>query len=422
MRKIFFIIFMLTLSLSLKLYNAERVQISWNKTISKIHNILKHNDMIFICCTDKIVRINPVTGKTLWENNSCKGKIIDIRFAQDVLVFRSNDMGTIGAITYSGETLWSKKIGNSSYHYSFSIHEENVIYSDRNNKIASRDIRTGKMIWEIKTESMPGPIITNANHLFCCLIKGKLLQIDPQVGVIQNSVTTDQRILSNPLLFNNNLLLISEENKILSFQLNPLTQLWTTESLGILFTKNQNYTPIQLKHELIHRGVYYLSGSRHLIALNLTDGKVLWKKNVKINYDYVTWKLKQDNPILVTEYHVILPTHEGLLISMNRNTGKIEWTYDLYKMRSILYARFDDFLQNPNYDSRMNSINRYLDCKVLGKQLTCITSKGQILVLDTATGKLLKEYNHANSLIEVFKFSEEIMLVSDDENIYAIRI
>lgn len=120
----------------------------------------------------------------------------------------------------------------------------------------------------------------------------------------------------------------TEEESVTAYKVNDGAQVWSTKIGAVGKPNQQPKYPGARSTPTIDHGVAYAFGSDgDLAALDLKDGKVKWKKNVRTDFggDSGIWAYSE-SPLVDGENVVVAPGKEkATVIALNRNTGAEVW-------------------------------------------------------------------------------------------------
>ncbi|OUW49103.1 MAG: hypothetical protein CBD56_01365 [Candidatus Pelagibacter sp. TMED196] len=312
----------------------------------------------------------------------------------------------------------SKKIGKNKFNLSdtFSeplIHEDKIFISDFSGNIYNYSLAEKKIIWKFnfyKKRYKNFPIETklklsknnlvisdNLGYLYCLNIKTAEIKWAKNYGIAFNS---NLKIYNGKIfsLNQDNKLYIANEddgNQILGLETFP-TFLKTTyktnislngnniffiTSNGELYSVNHSSNNINWLSNIISKnnvgntelfysspivnknGKIFFSSSVSTYSINSTNGLVVWELPFSTNL----------RPI-VTDQFVFLASKDGFLINIDNQTGKVNWSRNLFKEKS---------------KPKKNKVGEIISILLASDQILATTSKGYFLFIDYKSGKLI---------------------------------
>jgi outer membrane protein assembly factor BamB len=307
-----------------------------NKNIVFYNNNLinfDHKGKIFIYSLD--------SKKKTFEYNFYKKKfknfIKEIFFIVDRnILYVADNLGYLYAINLSSNSLiWAKNYG-IPFRSNIKIVDEQIFLANQDNVIYSIDIKTGVKNWEyattltfLKSDFKNNFVIDEtSNALFFLNTSGELYAIDyvsEKINWLLNfkniSLSGDTDLfLSQPIVFKNNILIISTEKSVLSLNSFNGSRNWILKSRPILKPiLTNNYTYILSKNDLI-------------ICIENKTGNVLWSKNVFSSIGNRTMnKIGKFNDIKIVNNEINLFTKNGYLLSFDYKNGNLNYIKKISK-------------------------------------------------------------------------------------------
>jgi outer membrane protein assembly factor BamB len=307
-----------------------------NKNIVFYNNNLinfDHKGKIFIYSLD--------SKKKTFEYNFYKKKfknfIKEIFFIVDRnILYVADNLGYLYAINLSSTSLiWAKNYG-IPFRSNIKIVDEQIFLANQDNVIYSIDIKTGVKNWEyattltfLKSDFKNNFVIDEtSNALFFLNTSGELYAIDyvsEKINWLLNfkniSLSGDTDLfLSQPIVFKNNILIISTEKSVLSLNSFNGSRNWILKSRPILKPiLTNNYTYILSKNDLI-------------ICIENKTGNVLWSKNVFSSIGNRTMnKIGKFNDIKIVNNEINLFTKNGYLLSFDYKNGNLNYIKKISK-------------------------------------------------------------------------------------------
>ena len=335
--------------------------ITWQMSDFNLHNSLTNYYLSSISNTflkkkigkDKFSISNVVSSPVIYKN-----KIV---FADDV--------GTIFYINKYGKVIWKKNIYKKVYkkiykNLSFTIYKDKVYVVDNIGFMYAINLQNSKVIW-FKNHGTP--------------------------------------FKSNIKIFDDNIYVINQDNRILCFSTKNGNKIWDLRSIssfiksqglqslaiskeGDLITLNTsgdlfkikasngslhwslNITESKLAHEtdffrsssiVLSDDDIIFSASKSLFSYNLSNGYLNWKKNIDSN----------STPI-VDGNHIFVVTNNGFFINLDKTTGQIIWSTNILKI-----------LKN---NKRVTKISGF----ILGSgKVYILTHNGYLIVSSATSGK-----------------------------------
>ena len=166
--------------------------------------------------------------------------------------------------------------------------------------------------------------LNNNGNLYSFNLKNKLLR-----WVIDTKISTDLKSLNflqaKPLVINNSNILVTTTNKL---------SLYNSNAVGVW----QFYFEAKLKPIISNKSVFVLGKNNFLICLNISNGKVIWAKELKNTETTLVGtkinKIKNIEKMLMLNNKLYLFAKNGNLIVVNKKNGELESSNFLKKINS----------------------------------------------------------------------------------------
>jgi len=304
-----------------------------------------------------------------------------VPIVSDNLIFLSNDRGTIFSINRSGSINWKTNIYKKMYkniykNLSIAKFKNNIYVSDNIGFIYALSSISGKVIW-IKNHGIP--------------LKSKMK------------------------VFDNKIILINQDNRILCLNISDGTKVWDVRSVSS-FIKSQKLLSTAISNK---KKLYALTSSGDLIKINIINGRIEWalstlaslkafdtdffsssdividKENLflaagKSFFSFnnisgvINWKKNYSTtltPISVSD-SLFLVTDNGYLLNINKSDGDVNWSINILK-----------HLKRKKRDTLISGF-------ILGSgKIYATTVNGYLIVMSVKTGEVVKAFKVADSIL-----------------------
>jgi len=264
---------------------------------------------------DKFSIYNAVSAPLIYNNN---------------IIF-ADDSGTIFYINKSGKVIWKKNIYKKVYkkiykNLSFTIYKDKIYVVDNIGFLYAINLQNSKVEW-FKNHGTP--------------------------------------LKSNIKIFDDNIYVINQDNRILCFSIKNGNKIWDLRSVSS-FIKSQGLQSLAISNE---GDLITLNTSGDLFKINARNGSLYWSLNItesKLAHEtdffrsssivlndldiifsaskslfsfnssngYLNWKKKIDSistPI-VDGNHIFVVTNNGFFINLDKTTGEIIWSTNILKV------------------------------------------------------------------------------------------
>ena len=296
-------------------------------------------------------------------------------------IFLSDDRGTIYNLSKSGSTIWKKniykKMYKNIYKYLSIIKYKNSIYvSDNIGFLYSLSADTGELLWA-KNHGIP--------------LKSKIK------------------------IFEDKIILINQDNRILTFNSKDGTKLWDVRSVSS-FIKSQQLLSVAISK---NKKLFALTSAGDLLKIDVNNGRVEWLLNTLASlkaYDtdffsssdividgdklllsagpsffsfdlatgFINWKKNYSSsltPIVILD-NIFIVTNSGYLLNINKANGNIIWSINILS-----------YLKRKKQNTLITGF-------ILGSgKIYATTANGYIVVLSASTGTFESTFKVADSIL-----------------------
>lgn len=209
------------------------------------------------------------------------------------------------------------------------IDETNVYTIDTKAKIISLSKVNGKIKWEKKLKKkidgdgiLNGGLAVNNNYLVVTTGTGNVFILDKKNGKIVWDINLFITIRAAPIISGNNVLILTKDNRLSSYNLEEKKINWTHEGLEEISTFMGSSTPVVSNGIVV---VTYSSGE--IYALNELNGNVIWNENLSLYIQKKSLENISDirgNPV-VHDNKIYVISYSGKLVALDLNNGKRLW-------------------------------------------------------------------------------------------------
>jgi len=302
-----------------------------NKLSSNENNIFYENNLIGFDHKGKIFIYSLDTRKKIFEYNFYKKSFKKFKkkiylIAKKNILYAADNLGYVYAINLNTKSLiWAKNYG-IPFRSNLKIIEDQIFLANQDNQVYSIDTKTGNKNWQfgsrltfLKSEFKNNFAVDEiGKNLIFLNTSGELYSfnyINQNINWVinfKNSFLKSEINLftSNPIIIKNNILIVSTDNSIFSYDIMTGARNWR-------FPSNSIIKPI-----ITNNYTYILSKNNLLICLNIETGEVIWSKNILKNL-----KIKKINKIgsfydfKIVNNEVNLYSKNGYLLSFNYKNG-----------------------------------------------------------------------------------------------------
>ena len=265
--------------------------------------------------------------KKIGKNKFSTSRIISSPLIYEDNIFFSDDTGTIFNVSENGKIYWKKNIYKKLYkkiykNLVFTIYKKNIYIADNIGFIYSIDLNNGNLIW-IKNYGIP--------------------------------------IKSNIKVFNDQIFLVDQDNRIVSLNITDGSKIWDILSISS-FIKSQNLLPLSIskRGELIS-----INSAADLFKVDIHSGNIYWSRNVSDSLYADDTDFFKSSDIVIADGQAIFSTNTSIF-SYEIDSGNIIWKNEISSA----------------------------DAPIVDKQNVFIISEnGFFVILDRKTGKIISSTN-----------------------------
>ena len=290
-----------------------------------------------------------------------KNKFSSSRITASPLIYKNNifltdDNGTIFNIDQSGKINWKKNIYKKIYNkiyknLTFSIYKKDIYVADNIGFIYAIALDSGKLVW-IKNHGIP--------------LKSKIK------------------------IFDNQIFLINQDNRLLSFSTKDGSMIWNIRSISS-FIKSQNFLSLALTKQ---GDVIASNSSGELLKVNSVNGDVDWSLNTLGSMLAHATDFFKSSDIVIINENIIFSTQSSIF-SYNLNNGYTNWEIDV------------SAISIPIID---------------GKNIFFVTENGYFVIINMDTGKIISSTNILKILKKKNQFTKITGFIMGSGKIYSVTL
>ena len=290
-----------------------------------------------------------------------KNKFSSSRITASPLIYKNNifltdDNGTIFNIDQSGKINWKKNIYKKIYNkiyknLTFSIYKKDIYVADNIGFIYAIALDSGKLVW-IKNHGIP--------------LKSKIK------------------------IFDNQIFLINQDNRLLSFSTKDGSMIWNIRSISS-FIKSQNFLSLALTKQ---GDVIASNSSGELLKVNSVNGDVDWSLNTLGSMLAHATDFFRSSDIVIINENIIFSTQSSIF-SYNLNNGYTNWEIDV------------SAISIPIID---------------GKNIFFVTENGYFVIINMDTGKIISSTNILKILKKKKQFTKITGFIMGSGKIYSVTL
>ena len=299
---------------------------------------------------------NTFLKKKIGKNKFSMSKIMASPLIYMNNIIFSDNRGTIFNIDQSGKINWKKNIYKKIYNkiyknLTFSIYKKDIYVADNIGFIYAIALDSGKLVW-IKNHGIP--------------LKSKIK------------------------IFDNQIFLINQDNRLLSFSTKDGSMIWNIRSISS-FIKSQNFLSLALTKQ---GDVIASNSSGELLKINSVNGDVDWSLNTLGSMLAHATDFFKSSDIVIINENIIFSTQSSIF-SYNLNNGYTNWEIDV------------SAISIPIID---------------GKNIFFVTENGYFVIINMDTGKIISSTNILKILKKKNQFTKITGFIMGSGKIYSVTL
>ena len=231
------------------------------------------------------------TGEIAWQQTLCEDEtqfwLYSAPIATDGTCFVGNAAGLAALSAESGNVLWRKQLGRhwiSSYataSYYRGILFVGAMWDERN--LYALNAMNGQLLWDFNSPGTHASALVDEGVVYTGTEYGDLIAIRAQSGIeIWRTFLGDGWAPTSPTAIDSIILAGSGNGKMVAVNRNDGKIVWKfqcAESPVRISPYRNSFQALTGSPVVAANTVYFGSSDGHLYALNLSDGKLLWKHN-----------------------------------------------------------------------------------------------------------------------------------------------
>lgn len=295
----------------------------------------------------------------------------------------------------AAKQIYKRKIYNNyKLNFSIAFYNNKIAISDNLGNIRVLNSKNLKDIW-IKTLNVPfrSEIKIYKDNIFVINSNSKIYSIDINSGEINWSIETASRTLKQGnsyqiSAYEDKILFINDYAEIYCIDLKLNKMIWSNsiQELGL------NYIPAVFKSSPLvidKNKVYFSSNNSSFFALNLSDGSILWKKQIQTT-----------NIPIVLDNKILIVNKNGFYI-LNKMTGEVLNFYNNNLFLEIAKSKKTKIFLKKIY--------------VTNKKIYLFSRYGEIFYINNSNLKKLYFLNKFSSFEDYIFFENFFILITKKE-------
>lgn len=311
------------------------------------------------------------------------------------------------------------------------LYKQMVIQANGVDGVGAYHHLTGAELWKVKIEHGAEPSAALVNdRLFIGASDGQLYSIDADNGKILWTFPTRIETLSEPLLHEGVLYVLTGNNSLYALDASSGRQLW-------LYTR-QDTSSLSIRggsKPAIRNGTLYVGFSDgSLVALLAQNGGVKWERQLNRNKKF---RDLDSDPLVEGDFLYVLG-YDDQMYCLRSATGETVWTSPVGGYGSILSTK--DRLYYAGSNAEFMAVSKETGQKIwsfplkegiatsasLYKGVVIFgESQGSLRVLDAGTGKHISSFSPGRGILSPPTVNEKtnmVYFISNEANLYGLKI
>tara|TARA_B110000438_G_scaffold93501_1_gene92982 strand:+ start:1184 stop:2533 length:1350 start_codon:yes stop_codon:yes gene_type:complete len=270
---------------------------------------------------------NVVLKKKIGKNKFSLSKPNSSLLFFDENIILSDDTGTIYSADEAGKIKWRKNIYSKAYKkiykiLTFAIYENKIYIADNIGFVYAVNFHDGELVW-VKNHATP--------------FKSKIK------------------------IFENKIILINQDNRLLSFDTKDGSKIWDIRSISS-FIKSKNLLSVSITKE---GNIISINTYGDLTKINSKNGNIFWSKNTAESMLEHATDFFKFSDVVIHKNNIIFST--GITIfSFDKITGYTKWSQEVSSVSTPIVVKNNIFL---------------------------VTENGYFVILNAETGKIISSTN-----------------------------
>lgn len=234
----------------------------------------------------------------------------------DDVVIVANQKGEVHAIDFeTGKRLGVKSFGDAIE--GTPVVDKGILYVPvawQGSAIQAYQLKTGNVLWKTKHAPVEASLLMYGGSLIAADVDGTVRAFNPLTGVVKWEHSLGERVsvMASPLGFEEAVVVADVQGKITAFQVNDGSVIWTAElDEPIYETPGGNGTTM-----------YVPTTRGSLISLDVETGKEIWRYEVPDSLVSFT------SPA-ATDQEIVVGGSDGILRVLEPATGKTKWMFSV---------------------------------------------------------------------------------------------
>jgi len=293
--------------------------------------------------------------------------------------------------------------GNKNYEVirgGLAYFDNKLVLVDAYGQILLIDCNNGDKIWEKKIEfPILSPPLIYRNQIVFISLDNRLFSLSLETGDIEwsfQTVAEDKKslITASPIAFENTIIAPFSNGELVAFASDTGRPLWSENVSKISLLSNFDIKDISASPVLSDNTIFSLSTNGKLISINAINGKRNW-----------TIDLSGYRTPVASGGQLYIIDEDGKLICLNENTGEVYWVTELNKFKK---------------GQKVKNLNLWLGPYLINSLLYSISYFGELKIVSPITGDVLStdSLGVKGIMIPPVILSSAVFVMDENSNVF----
>ncbi len=229
------------------------------------------------------------------------------------------------------QTVWSARVGSGSddEHFKLTPNVANgkVFVADRKGRISAYDALTGRALWSMESKApVSGGPGSGDGAVFVGTSDGEVLALEEGNGELRWRARVPSEVLSAPTAAHGVVVVRTVDGKLLGLDVREGKRLWAHDSTVPALTLRSTSAPAIVADKVLGG---FASG--RLVALSISDGRVLWETVIAEPRGRSELERLVDisSEPRVIDQTVYVSSYQGRIAALDVVSGRLIWTRDM---------------------------------------------------------------------------------------------
>ena len=226
------------------------------------------------------------------------------------------------------ERIWRYRVGDGQgEHYNRltpAIAGDTIYAASVDGEVVALDRNDGQRQWRQRIDDIQitGALGVGGNMLFIGLADARVMALDADSGELLWEAETTSEVLTAPVYVRGRVIVQTIDGKLSSLDASSGERQWIYESTVPALSLRGTSSPIVQDSSVIAG-----FGNGSVVALALDNGTLRWEQRVSVptGRSEIERLVDIDGNLLVVGNNIIVPSYQGFLAAIDRNTGQLVW-------------------------------------------------------------------------------------------------